>query len=75
MKKFNMESFFPAEETIKKGLSEARKKQQEEELGYTFEELKEAWNNPTPMTAEEIKNTFIEDGEPIDFSKLKIKKI
>lgn len=39
---------------------------------YTFEELQEVYNNPTPMTEEEIKNTFIEDDEPIDISKLKI---
>jgi len=42
------------------------------EQTYTLEELKEAWNNPKPMTAEEIKNTFIEDDRPIDLSRLKI---
>jgi len=122
MKKFNMESFFPAEETVKKGLSEARKKQQKEYLKtlekanailaseynpnkldeleelfqiilayeekeyqndkqsetllrrepYTFEDIKRAWNNPKPMTEEEIKNTFIEDDRPIDLSRLKL---
>jgi len=44
----------------------------DEELSYTFKELKEALDNPKPMTAEEIKNTFIEDDRPIDISKLKI---
>jgi len=39
---------------------------------YTYEELKEAWDNPTPMTEKEIKNTFIEDDEKVDISKLKI---
>ena len=42
--------------------------------GYTLEELKEVYENPEPMTEEEVKNTFIEGDEPIDFSKLKIRK-
>jgi len=39
---------------------------------YTYEELKEAWDNPTPMTEEEIKNTFIDDDREIDLSRLKM---
>lgn len=39
---------------------------------YTLEELKEVYENPHQLTAEEIKNTFIEDDEPIDISKLKL---
>jgi len=39
---------------------------------YTYEELKEVYDNPHQPTAEEIKNTFIEDDEKVDISKLKI---
>jgi len=39
---------------------------------YTYEELKAVHDNPHLPTAEEIKNTFIEDDEKIDISKLKI---
>ena len=42
---------------------------------YTYEELKSVHDNPHQPTAEEIKNTFIEDDEKVDISKLKIKKI
>ncbi len=42
---------------------------------YTFEDIRKAWEVPTPMTAKEIEDTFITDNEPIDLSKLKIKKI
>ena len=66
-------------EGVPKNIQEAMKSGEgfihKKELGYTFEELKEAWNNPKPMTEEEIKNTFIEDDEPIDISKLKIRKL
>jgi len=39
---------------------------------YTLEELQEIYKNLPPMTEEEMKNTFIEDDEPIDLSKLKL---
>ena len=39
---------------------------------YTYEELKEVHDNPHQPTEEEIKNTFIEDDEKVDISKLKI---
>ena len=39
---------------------------------YTYEELKAVHDNPHQPTAEEIKNTFIEDDREIDLSKLKI---
>jgi len=38
----------------------------------TLEELKEVYENPTPMTEEQIKNTFISDDEKIDLSELKL---
>jgi len=40
----------------------------------TLEELKEVYENPTPLTEEEIKNIFIIDNEEIDLSELKIHK-
>jgi len=39
---------------------------------YTYEELKAVHDNPHQPTAEEMKNTFIEDDRKIDLSKLKI---
>jgi len=39
---------------------------------YTYEELKAVHDNPHQPTAEEIKNTFIEDDEKVDISKLKL---
>lgn len=40
----------------------------------TLEELKEVYENPTPLTEEEMKNTFItDDDEEIDLSQLKYK--
>jgi hypothetical protein len=45
------------------------------EAEYTLEELKEVYENPHQLTEEEMKNTFIEDDEPIDLSKLKINKL
>ena len=39
---------------------------------YTYEELKAVHDNPYQPTAEEIKNTFIDDDREIDLSKLKI---
>ena len=39
---------------------------------YTYEELKAVHDNPHQLTADEMKNTFIEDDEKVDISKLKI---
>jgi len=41
---------------------------------YTYEELKAVYDNPHQPTAEEIKNTFIEDDGEIDLTRLKLKK-
>jgi len=42
---------------------------------YTLEELKEVYDNPTPMTQDEIDTTFITDEQTknLDVSNLKIK--
>jgi len=42
-------------------------------IPYTFEDIKQVWENPKQLTEEEMKNTFIEDDDvEIDFSKLKV---
>jgi len=49
-----MESFFPAEETVKKGLSEARKKQQNEEKITRLEALEKTYQEGLKAKAEEV---------------------
>ena len=65
----------PKDFKLTKSFFEARVILQEEapirKAEYTYEELKAVHDNPHQPTAEEIKNTFIEDDRDIDLSKLK----
>ncbi len=59
-------------DNIKKAMKSGEGFVHREIENYTLEELQEIYKNLPPMTEEEMKNTFIEDDEPIDLSKLKL---